>query len=70
MAKLTTKERKALPPSDFALPGRNYPIENAAHARDALARVAQNGTATEIAAVHRAVRAKYPHMVLAKHQAE
>jgi hypothetical protein len=41
MAKLTTKERKALPSSDFALSGRRYPIEDKAHARDAKARASQ-----------------------------
>jgi hypothetical protein len=65
MSVLNSKERKALPSSDFALPGRRYPIENRAHARDALARVAQNGTPEEIAEVHRRVHAKYPDMVIA-----
>lgn len=42
MAKLTTKARKALPKSDFALPGkRAYPIEDTAHARNAKARASQ-----------------------------
>lgn len=42
MAKLTTKQRKALPSEDFALPKqRKYPIEDASHARDAKARAAQ-----------------------------
>jgi hypothetical protein len=41
MAKLTTKERKKLPSSDFALSGRRYPIEDKAHARDAKARASQ-----------------------------
>ncbi len=43
MATLTAKARKAIPSSKFALPGKNgkpgkYPVENPAHARDALAR--------------------------------
>ncbi len=38
MAKLTTRKRKALPARDFAGPGRSYPVENKAHARDAKAR--------------------------------
>ncbi len=43
MAKLTAKARKKIPSSKFALPGKNgkrgkYPVENASHARDALAR--------------------------------
>lgn len=38
MAKLTYKQRKELPSSDFALPGRRFPIHDAEHARLALAR--------------------------------
>ncbi len=39
MAKLTTKARKDISKKNFALPAeRKYPIENLAHARDALAR--------------------------------
>lgn len=43
MAVLTTKGRKDLKPSKFALPGKGgkpgkYPVENASHARDALSR--------------------------------
>ncbi len=41
MAKLTTKTRKAIPTSKFAGPGRSYPIEDKAHARNAKARAAQ-----------------------------
>lgn len=36
MAKLTTKARKALPGSDFAGPGRSFPIPDAKHAKAAL----------------------------------
>lgn len=32
MAKLTTKARKAIPSSKFALKGRRFPIEDKAHA--------------------------------------
>lgn len=38
MAKLTSAERKKLPDDAFALPGRRYPIPDASHARNALAR--------------------------------
>lgn len=39
MARLTTRARKALPKSDFGLPGsRAYPMPDKAHARDAKAR--------------------------------
>lgn len=41
MARLTKKDRNALPQSEFALPGHRYPIEDAAHARNAKARAAQ-----------------------------
>lgn len=62
MATLSAKKRKALPDSAFALPGRRYPIHDIAHARNALARVAQNGTPAEIAAVKRAVYRRYPSL--------
>jgi hypothetical protein len=39
MTKLTYEKRKELPKGDFVFPKtRRYPIEDAAHARDALAR--------------------------------
>jgi len=60
MAKLTSKRRNALPKDDFALPGRKYPIEDANHARNALARVSQHGTPSEKAKVRSAVHRKYP----------
>jgi hypothetical protein len=41
MAKLTTKKRKALPASDFAGPGRSYPVNNPNHAANAKARATQ-----------------------------
>lgn len=62
MAKLTTAARKAIPASQFALGHRRYPIEDRAHARNALARVSQHGTAAEKATVRRKVHAKYPTM--------
>lgn len=63
MAKLTTSERKRLPKSDFALPGKGkggYPIEDRAHAKDALSRVSQFGSPSEKKAVRAKVHAKYP----------
>ena len=60
MAKLTTKARKAIPTKNFALPGRRYPINDPAHARNALARAAQNATPAEQATIRRKVHAKYP----------
>lgn len=42
MAKLTTKKRKALPKSDFGLPGkRAYPMPDKSHAANAKARASQ-----------------------------
>ncbi len=60
MAKLTTKARKALPKKAFAGPQRSYPIEDASHARNALARVSQNGTAALKAQVRAKVAKKFP----------
>jgi hypothetical protein len=61
MAKLTAKKRKNLKASTFALPAqRKYPLDTAARARNALSRVAQNGTPAEKAAVRKKVAAKYP----------
>lgn len=57
---LTSKARKHIKEENFALPGRRYPIHDQAHARNALARVAQNGTPAEQAAVKKAVYAKFP----------
>jgi hypothetical protein len=45
----------------FAIPGkRGYPINDLAHARNALARVAQHGSPKEKAKVYRAVSRRYP----------
>jgi hypothetical protein len=62
MPELTTKGRKELSDSDFALPGRRYPIHDEAHARDALARVSEFGTSDEKAAVRAAVSRRYPNI--------
>ena len=70
MAKLSARQRQKMPSSNFALPGKGegpqgkgagaYPIDTAARARNALARVAQHGTTQEQATVKRKVAAKYP----------
>ena len=70
MAELGTKARQRLPSSSFALPGKgegkggkgagSYPIPDKAHARNALARVAQHGTPKEKATVRAKVKAKFP----------
>ena len=68
--RLTSRERKDLPKSDFALPGKgegkegkgsgSYPIPDISHARNALARVAQHGSPEEKARVRAAVKRKFP----------
>ncbi|MGA7317996.1 MAG: DUF6582 domain-containing protein [Silvibacterium sp.] len=61
MAKLSTNARKKIPTKSFAEPDkRKYPIEDEAHARNALSRVAQSGTPAEKAKVKAAVKKKYP----------
>lgn len=61
MSKLTYREKKKLPKGDFALPKqRKYPIQDAAHARNALARVSQFGTSSEKKKVREKVHEKYP----------
>jgi hypothetical protein len=60
----STKERKKLSNKSFALPGkRKYPIPDKAHARNALARVAQHGSPAEQKRVRAAVKKRYPSLV-------
>ena len=64
MAKLTHTEREDLPKGDFVYPKtRRYPIEDAAHARDALAR---SSGKPEHAAVVGAVKRKFPEIEIEK----
>jgi hypothetical protein len=66
MAKLTATRGKRLPKTDFVEKGaRKYPIPDAAHARDALAR--SSGKA-EHAAVVAAVRRKFPNIKIVKNK--
>jgi hypothetical protein len=60
MAKLTTKGRKALPAKDFAGPDRSYPINDASHARNALARAAQHASPELQAKIKAKVHRKFP----------
>jgi hypothetical protein len=66
MAVLTTKQRKALPQKEFALPSKReggkggYPIPDKAHARNALSRVSEYGSAAQKAQVRAKVHSKYP----------
>jgi hypothetical protein len=41
MADLDAKKRNSMPDSAFAGPGRTYPVEDKAHARNAKARASQ-----------------------------
>jgi hypothetical protein len=67
MAKLTAAARKKLPKSSFAEPGKKaYPIQDASHARNALARVSQHGSPSEKKQVRAAVHKKYPGIGKAK----
>lgn len=59
-SELSTKARNRLGEGEFALPGRRYPIHDRPHARNALARVAQHGTASEQSQVRKAVHARFP----------
>jgi hypothetical protein len=61
MGELNAGARRRLAATAFALPAeRKYPIEDVAHARNALARVAQYGTPAEKAKVRAAVKRRYP----------
>lgn len=63
MAVLTSKGRKRLKKRSFAIPAkRKYPIQDRIHARAALQRVSQFGSAAEKKKVRRAVKRKYPSM--------
>lgn len=66
MTVLSAAARKRLPQSDFALPGGRYPVPDASHARNALARVAQHGTSAEKAKVRAKVHRKFPGIKQAK----
>jgi hypothetical protein len=61
-AKRNTKAgRKQMPASDFGLPAqKKYRIDDKAHARNALSRVAQSGTPAQKKQVRAAVKRKYP----------
>lgn len=60
MGKLDAKDRGNLPSGDFAGPDRSYPVNDASHARDALARVSEYGDPELKARVRRKVAEKYP----------
>lgn len=61
MSKLNAKRRNALPAKSFAGPDRSYPIPDASHGRNALARVSQHGSTAALKAKVRAkVHKKFP----------
>lgn len=61
MSVLTTKQRKRMASSTFAIPEtKSYPIPDASHARNALARVSQHGTPDQKRRVRAAVKRKFP----------
>lgn len=63
MSTLSMMGREHIKTGNFAIPEkRMYPIHDIAHARNALARVAQFGTAMERAQVYQAVKRKYPSL--------
>jgi hypothetical protein len=64
--KLTNNQRHGLDTSQFALPGRRFPIEDKSHARNALAR-AGNANPAEQATIRRKVHAKYPSIGVKKY---
>lgn len=58
---ISARKRRSLPKSAFGVPSkRKYPLDTKAPARNALARVAQHGTAAEKKAVRRKVKSKFP----------
>jgi len=69
-AELTTEAREKLPEKAFALAGGRYPINDATHARNALARVSQFGTPGEKSKVRAAVHKKFPGIGGGEHEDE
>ena len=60
---LTAAGRAKIKPKNFVYPGsKSYPIQDRAHARNALARAAQSQTKGSYETVARAVHAKYPEI--------
>jgi len=54
MSTLTSKSRKALSTSQFALPGRRFPVYDKAHAADAKARAAEMFNKGKLSAAQKA----------------
>jgi len=66
---LTAEARRRLKDSDFALPGRRFPIHNIDHARVALS-MAHTATPAEQKVIKSKVHAKYPQINSSWTQAE
>ncbi len=61
MAKLDANKRNNLSKGSFAEPGkRKYPIPDASHARNALARASGNASPSEQKKIREAVEKKFP----------
>ncbi len=61
MAYISSRERRQMSRKEFVEPAkRKYPIPDAVHARNALARVSQFGSPEEKAKVRSAVKRKFP----------
>lgn len=61
MGKLSARGRRQVKASNFAGPGRSFPIHDKAHARKAL-QMAPKSSKVSTAAVRRKVFAKYPSL--------
>ncbi len=64
MARLSAKRRNALPTSTFAGPDRSYPIPDASHARNALARAGQHALPALKAQIAAKVHKKFPGIAI------
>ena len=63
MARLSSKKRRKLPKSSFAIKSqRKYPLDTKARARNALARVSQFGTKAQQKQVRAAVTKRHPSL--------
>ena len=62
MAKLTAKERNALPAKDFLGPHRSYPVPDRNHAKAALSMSAQHAYPALKAKIAAKVHKKFPDL--------
>lgn len=59
MAKLTTKQRNALPALSFAGPGRSFPVNDLTHAKQAI-RMSGHAAPATAAKIKAKVHTKFP----------